>query len=248
MMGSEDLMIVRTNGPSLLLITQPDHAALAGRVMREWGAGGLLDSPRRADILRAIDHHDNGWHEVDRSPLIDESTGRILDFVSAPDPLRQAVWPRGIARLVDTPYSAALVAQHAIHVYSRYRQRPEWSAFFADMEARRDEHLAQAHDASLDELLRDYQAVRLGDLISLVFCNGWADPQREGKYQIRLDRDRVLVTPDPFGGRSIDIEVEGRELPDRPFASVADAQRAFDAAAPRRLPGSVRGTGPIPDQ
>jgi hypothetical protein len=248
MMGPEDLMIVRTNGPSLLLITQPDHAALAGRVMREWRAGGLLHSPRRADILRAIDHHDNGWQEVDEAPLIDESSGRILDFVSAPDLLRQAVWPRGIARLADTSYSAALVAQHAIHVYSRYRQRPDWSAFFADMEALRDAQLAQAHETNLDELLRDYQAVRLGDLISLVFCNGWTDPQREGNYEIRLDGDRVLVTPDPFGGRSIDIEVEGRELPDRPFASAADAQRAFDTAARQRLPGSVRGTGPIRDQ
>jgi hypothetical protein len=219
-----------------------DRAPRCVQPAPQWGADGLPESPRRDDILRAVDHHDNGWREVDRAPLVEESSGRILDFVSAPDHLRQGVWPRGVERLAEFPYTAALVAQHAVHVYSRYRGRPEWNAFFAGMEARRDQHLARARGVSFDELLRDYEPVRLGDLLSLVFCNTWTEPQSEGKYTIRLEGDGVLVTPDPFGGRIIPMEVPARELPDRPFTSAVDAQQAFDAAARRLISGTIRGS------
>ena len=239
MMESGTFMIVQRTESNLLLITQPDHAALAGRIMREWTTG-LLDSSRRDDILRAVEEHDNGWREVDRGPILDAS-GRILDFVTAPDDVRQGVWPRAIERLAGFPYTAALVAQHAAYVYSRYRSRPEWTAFFTDMDARRDEHLARLPGASLDELLCDYEAVRLGDLISLVFCNAWTDPQAHGRYEIRLDGDDVVVTPDPFAARSVVIDIEARELPNHPFASAADARRAFDTAPRRTLSGRIRG-------
>jgi hypothetical protein len=228
---------------TLLLITQPDHAALAGRVMREWTRDGWPPSPRREDILRAIAEHDNGWHEVDRFPVVSEADGRILDFVHAPDEIRQGVWPRGVERLADTPYTAALVAQHAVHVYARYRDRADWSRFFSGMESLRGSHLARAAGASLDDLLRDYTPVRIGDLISLVFCNLWREPQQEGGYAIALDGDRVVVTPDPFGGRRVPFEIEARELPDQAFTSGAEARDAFDAAPRRLITGVALGGG-----
>jgi hypothetical protein len=234
-------MIIRRNASTLLLITQPDHAALAGRVMREWERDGWTRSARRDDILRAVAEHDNGWREVDRSPVRRESDGRPLDFVEAPDEIRQGVWPRGVERLADTPYSAALVAQHAVHVYSRYRGHADWTRFFSGMESLRDSHLARVPDATLDELLRDYLPVRIGDLISLVFCNLWKEPQREGEYEIALDGDRVVIAPDPFGGRTIPLEIEARELPDRPLISDAEARRAFDAAPRRLISGAALG-------
>ena len=234
-------MIIRYTGSTLLLITQPDHAALAGRIMREWSRDDLSSPPRRDDILRAIDEHDNGWREVDHSPIVDEGTGRILDFVSAPDHVRQAVWPRGVERLAGNPYAAALVAQHAIHVYARYRDRPGWASFFSMMEARRDRHLSAVPGATLDQLLRDYVPVRIGDLISLTFCNGWTDPQRESGYEIKLEENRVTVTPDPFGGRSIDIDAPAVALPDRPYPSAEGASKAFQSAPRCLLTGTVLG-------
>src|SRR5688572_29016028 len=114
-------MIIRSTGPTRLLITQRDHASLAAHIMRHWRADGFPEKQRQHVILLAIDAHDNGWREIDASPLVDPGTGRILDFVHAPDHVRRGVWPRGVARLATAPYAAALVAQHAIHVYRRYR-------------------------------------------------------------------------------------------------------------------------------
>lgn len=209
--------------------------------MRHWIADGLPGSPERPAILLAVDHHDNGWQEVDAAPIVEAASGRILDFTRAPADVRRSVWPRGVERLASTPYAAALVAQHALYVYARFRSDDDWKTFFEEMTAARDAHLRAATGSSLEQLQRDYAFVRLGDLASLVFCNAWQEPQTEAGYSVRLDGSRVVVAPDPFGGLSVPIEISGCELPDRPFSSAAEAQRAMAAAPRRGLTGTVCG-------
>jgi hypothetical protein len=236
-------MIVRPNGTTRLLITQPDHAGLAARIMRHWRADGFPDAPRRPSILLAIEEHDNGWREVDVAPLLDDSTGRILDFVEAPAPIRRAVWPRAVERLRTTPYAAALVAQHALHVYRRYRTDPEWGEFFTGLEADRDRRLRDAAVA-LDDLLREYAFLRIGDLASLTLCNGWTEEQVDDAgsgYHIRLLGNRLTIQPDPFEGREVRLEIAARELPNRAFRSAADAHEAFSAAPIAVVTGIARG-------
>jgi hypothetical protein len=231
-------MIVRRTASSQLLITQPDHAALAGRIMRRWTAGGLRASPRHPEILLAIDQHDNGWQEADAVPIVEVASGRILDFVHAPDEVRRGVWPRGIDRLAGSPYAAALVAEHALRIYERYRTNPDWTAFFSGIEAARERYLRAVPGVSLETLQREYVYLRLGDLASLIFCNGWEDPLTESGWTLRLDGTRLVIAPDPFGGGTVPIEINALEVPDRPFFSSSQAKEAV-AAAPRRVLAGV---------
>ena len=235
-------MIIRTTNSSLLLITQPDHAALAGRIMRHWVAGGLAGSPRRTDILAAVERHDNGWIEVDAAPLVDPESGRLLDFIGAADAVKQGVWPRAVEGLQRSPYQAALVAQHAAYVYSRNRSNAAWTPFFEQMEAIRDREIAAAPGATLEQLLRDYTFVRMGDLLSLAFCNEWSEVNADEQgYAICFDGSRVSVTPDPFGGKEVPFEIDARQLPNRPFASAQDAAAAWQSAPIVVLSGVVAG-------
>lgn len=230
-------MILRPDADRLLLVTQPDHAALAARLMDR--CVSLAESPRRATILLAIAEHDNGWREPDAAPLVDAG-GAILDFVHAPDDVRRGVWPRGVARLSAAPYAAALVAQHAIHVFARYRGSEAWTPFFDEMTRHGDARLARTGIAPAD-LLADYEYVRLGDLLSLAFCNDWRDEQVHGDCRIRFDGRRLTVSPDLFGGQEVAIEVPARILPNRPFASAADARQAFEEAPRTMLTGVAAG-------
>ena len=223
-------MIVRQHGARQLLITQPDHAALAARIMCEWEEPALACSPRRDAILLATAEHDNGWRETDAAPIVDPASGRVLDFVALPASMRQEIWPRGVARLASVPYAAALVAQHALHVYSRFRDDPEWTPFFAEMTSARDAHLQAAAPACLDDLLADYQFVRAGDLVSLAFCNAWEEPQPDGFGRtVTFDGAGVTIDPDPFNGRRIDVEIAGRDA------------AAFHAGAAIAVRGTVSG-------
>jgi hypothetical protein len=229
-------VIVRVAGDRLQLITQPDHARLARRIMER--CVPLAAASRRGAILHAIEEHDNGWREEDAAPHIDSRTGEIADFITSPVRVRQGVWPRGVARLADDPWAAALVAQHAITIYDRNRSDPEWSPFFAEMQGRRDEWL-RAAGLPLDELLSDYVFVRLADLISLTFCAGWTDAERFGGWTVQPSVARVVVTPEAFGGSDVPFEIEATEIPNRPFRSDDDLRVALSTAETRTLSGLV---------
>lgn len=233
-------MIIRAYArDQFLCITQPDHAHLSRRVMEHCPT--LRAHPRAASILLAIGEHDNGWSEPDAAPIVDSATGRPFDFVHAPADVRQGVWPRGVARLAHDPWAAALVANHAVAVYDRYRGNPEWSEFFPRLEALRDEWL-RASGGSLSDLLADYRFVRLGDLISLVFCTGWTDALRFQEWAVsRSGDDDVVVTPDPFEGATIAAEVTARKLPDGPYRDDADLRGKLESTGIVVLKGRVSG-------
>ena len=230
-------MIVRPVGDRLLLITQPDHAHLAGAIMAN--AAALERHPRRTSILLAVTEHDNGWLEVDAEPSVGPA-GDVVDFISAPIGVRHAVWPRAVARLDRDPWAAALVAQHAITVYDRFRSDDAWTQFFADMTALRDNVLTRT-PLGADELLADYAFVRLGDLISLTFCTGWTSAQHYGDWTVERHENTVVVTPDLFGGEVIPIEIEGAEITQRAYASDVDLREEMAQVKKRRLGGEVRG-------
>jgi hypothetical protein len=231
-------LIVRTLDDRIQLITQPDHAHVARAVMER--CAPLSTRPRRDDILLAIAEHDNGWTEEDAAPRVDPATGHIFDFVTAPAHVRQMVWPRGVGRLAANRWAAALVAQHAITIYDRFRSDPEWTPFFTRMQEMRDT-LLHASGLSLDELLGDYGFVRLADLLSLAFCTGWKDEHRFGKWAVQLFDTRVRVTPDAFGDAEIPIAIDAREVPNRTFRSDADLHREIERASRATLRGTVGG-------
>lgn len=230
-------MIVRATDNVLHLITQPDHAALARRVMERWAP--LHDVERRASILLAVEEHDNGWQEPDAAPTVDPASGKVYDFVHIPAEARQQVWPRGVLRLAqEDVWAAALVAQHAVNVYDRYRTDTAWAGFFPRLEGLRDE-LAATAGRSAAQLEHDYAFVRIGDLISLVFCAQWDEPQTFERWTFRRSGDRVHVTPDAFAGRQIPVAVRARAIPARAYASDEDLQQAIRESPVVTLSGTV---------
>ncbi len=229
-------MIVRVVDDRLQLITQPDHAHLAGRFMEH--CVPLRARARRDAILHAIGEHDNGWAEEDAAPTVDPETGAVVDFVTAPLSVRHRVWPRACKRLAEDPWAAALVAQHAITVYDRFRSDAEWTGFFSEMAATRDAQL-RASGLPLDELLSDYAFVRLADLISLTFCTGWTDPQRFGEWTVIRFDTRVVVAPDAFGEAEVPFEIDAREIPNRRFRTDAELRHTLSHATTVTLTGEV---------
>ena len=234
-------MIIRRTGSTLQLITQPDHAALSFRIMREWDTAHFPESARKQSILNAIEHHDDGWAEADVA-LIFDSSGQLLDFVDAPDPIKRETSWLGVVGHDADPYAGALMAQHRLHVYRRHVDESGWREFFAVLTEARDRYL-RAASIQLRQLLDDYRLVRAGDLASLAFCNNWSSTDDdECGYAMRLEGTSLLIAPDPFGGRSIEIRIVAREIPNRPYASQNEAQQAVATARHVTLTGTARAT------
>lgn len=265
-------MIVRRIGSDLLLIAQLEHSKLAGRIMTAWRADGFLDRPTRARVLEATSVHDQGWRQVDAAPIVDPETGTPYDVVNAPLEIRQGAFPRAVEELArQDPYIAALVAQHAVTVYRRYDTTPEWTEFFPRLERRRDELLAETQPLDFETFMRDYAIVRIGDRWSLVFCNGWLEPNEMLGYTAQLhgsvpaaghgngDSDGngsdsgtvnggwLQITPDPFAGAIVPIDVPAWRIPARRYASDADLRDAVAQAPVIRLAGVIAGSAPVPE-
>jgi hypothetical protein len=230
-------VIVRYVDDRVLLISQPDHARLAGEVMSN--ATALKRHPRRERILKAINSHDDGWAVEDAKPSLDPATGEIADFMRARTEVRQGVWPRCVGSLAEEdPWAAALVAHHAITVYTRLRANPDWNSFFAKMSLIRDTLMKKAGLRAV-ELEADYVYLRLGDLISLAFCTGSSDLNQFSGYRVELFRERVIVEPDLFGGQEIPMQITAVELATRRFASDDELLDALETGFTTTIVGSV---------
>jgi hypothetical protein len=221
-------VIIRQDGHFQQFITQPDHAELAARILQAWRTGGFDRHPRRDRILFAIAEHDNGWIEEDASTLVDEG-GRPLDFVAAPPQVKHRIWPRGVARVARRrPYEAALIAQHALTVHAAHHAEEPWRPFFDTMERLRTVMLEGDADPAFE---RDYRFVRTADLLSLVFCNGWTDPHDlPGGGRTILKGTTLEVSPDPFDGARVALNIAARRLPRQTYRSAVELRAALAAA------------------
>jgi hypothetical protein len=234
-------MILRPDSNSLLFITQPDHATLAAETIAHWRADGFATHPRRDAILLAAREHDNGWLEEDDATHVDER-GRPLDFVHAPDAVRQRVWPRAVERLAQEDlYAAALVALHAITVYSAMRTDAGWNGFFERLTALKQGMADRMGGSSADTLDADYRFVHAADRLSLAFCTGWSHPLESAGRRIILAGNNVEVTPDPFENRRVPMRVRARRLPHAAYASSAALSAALREAPVEWLEGSALG-------
>jgi hypothetical protein len=239
------LVIVRPDGDSWLLIRQPDHAALAADLLSHWQADGIADRPTRDILLRATRDHDCGWLEEDDAPTVNLETGAPWDFIHLPVGRRQAVWLRAIRLLAGEPHVAALVAHHAITAYARYDGDPAWRDFFRTMTSERDSRVAalagKTTGVTFDSFLRDYASLRAADLISLALCHGWQDRFELDYYRGQPDGPTLVITPDPFGGSSVEWRVPARRIPQRRYASDAEVREVFDTAPVEWLVGHLEG-------
>ena len=208
--------------------------------MRAWQLGGLPDHPRREAILTATEHHDDGWEEEDAGLHLSEA-GEPLDFIAVPPQVKQRIWPRAADKWsVRSPYVAALIAQHAITVHAPLAEDFAWRRFFQTMARTRDQLLERAA-IELGTLERDYPFVRTGDQLSLIFCNGWTSPLSGLGYKAILSGITLQITPDPFAGARVPLDIAARSVPAAPYASAADLRAALAAAPVVRLTGEAAG-------
>jgi Protein of unknown function (DUF3891) len=237
-------VIIQRRGDDLLCIAQPDHAALAAEIMAHWQPGGLPDHPRRDAILTATRHHDDGWREEDVEMHVSDA-GEPLDFIAVPPAVKHRIWPRASERAASvSPYVGALVAQHALTVHAPLRQDPAWRPFFTSMERTRDALLSRATPDEAAGAREDYPFVRIGDQLSLIFCNGWTTPMAGVGYRAILKGITLEITPDPFAGRRVPLRVDARAVPARSYRSAADLRETYAAAPIVSLEGDAVGIRP----
>jgi hypothetical protein len=199
-----------------LLVTQPDHAALAGALAARFAASGFTSID--ANIARSIEVHDSGWavFQPEANPQVAPQVGpqgKPISFLEVEPADFLRAWTESIN------HAEAVCAAGGYIVSSHFCLLGEWRLnggtdsvenaqslnAFLQVEAARRERLQRLTEYSSDELRELLSVLQFCDLLSLYLCCGATDavefPQQfeAGKVRLRRENQAVLLEPSPFG-------------------------------------------------
>jgi len=252
-------MIRRDDGDDWLLISQVDHAHLAGEVAAAWGNAETAALPHPEWLVPAVRDHDEGWRAWERAPRVDPAGGIPRDFTEMPMEDATAIWSESIACCARVPFGDVWVSRHFCHLAQAAREsRQDRAADVAAIDRFLAEQQAlQANAARKGESLRGnesfeqladegYRWVQLFDHLSLYLCCA----PRTKALALSID-DRCSIRCVPQGAWSIGIEpyplsverlelsVAARRIPARKLRGDDELLRALAAAPVEELRWTV---------
>src|ERR1700674_4775083 len=116
------------------LVTHPDHARLAGAFAEHWGNEQFLRPEPRANVLRGIARHDDGWTLRDAAPQITrqgkpsafsaELVGKYSAFEETDLADYLEVRNRAVRLIAEEDaYAALLISMHTYSLLSEHAYR-----------------------------------------------------------------------------------------------------------------------------
>lgn len=236
-----------------VLITQPEHARLAGCVAAAWAGAGWCALEPRDEVLDAVFHHDDGWIDWERSPDVDDE-GNPRQFTDMPLDVVLPIWRRSIAICREIgPLAGAMAAGHFAGLLRRF---PGWrdrsaaeeaanaDAFLAEQDRRcqawREAWLSADRRRRVEGADAALAHLQMFDAISLWLCSDdrpesfeTEPPQGEPPCCFDWAGDRTwTVSPWPFEAREVRLTVTANRLPVVRYANrealAAAAREPFD--------------------
>ncbi len=252
-------MIARQVDGAWTLIRQMDHAAHCAELARAWRSGAFGEGAVSESLEYAAGYHDLGWTDVDRRPETD-GAGRPCNFTQIDERRHTEFYSAAVRKIADTdPYAGYLVSLHASGLYSRRYGwtglKPiDWTAIGPhgrrllesekQFRAQLSTEIAPAQ-LEFEAAWRNYMLLETFDYLSLLTCFGfesdgcWPVPTHPGQWERlavrRLGPFDVALSPFPFPGRRIEVDVERVRLEPATFASDAELRAAFDSARPETV-------------
>jgi hypothetical protein len=178
-------VLISRRDNQLQLVTQPDHAALAGDLARRWGNDRFAAGAATDSLIAAAARHDDGWAEIDGRPAVLQSEGRPAHFLEVPLPDTVGPYGAGIDRLYDDDrYAGVLASRHWAGLYSaRWGVQdsppvghPAAQVVVAEQEERVGREVRELWEgtglrsAFEARLWHDYEVLQALDFLSLAAC------------------------------------------------------------------------------
>lgn len=254
-------MIVRNQSDgTVVMITQNDHAKLAGLFAAHWG-NRTFERPRpHTSMMRAAQYHDGGWLRYETNPYLDPATGRSPSYQQVPNDTSQlAAYQWAIDMLTDIDsYTGLMVSKHRTGLwqqrYGAITQPPpgpprkltsEVEDFIARNEAR--QHVITA---GLDrhEVAVNYNLLQVWDLLSLYICSHEQHKEHviapaptayaAGSAGVTLKLTptapaSIAVEPFPFDQAPLEAAVVYRQLPPSALRDADTFKAAYFGARPQ---------------
>lgn len=206
-------MIRRDDGDDWLVISQVDHAHLAGEIAAVWGNDTVSRLPLSDWLIVAVRNHDEGWRSWEQTPHINIANGKPREFLEMPMDEATAIWSESIAACNSVPMGRVWVSRHfqylaRLALDARKESGEEVAALNSFLAEQAEiEHADRASYASLPELKGHYDElaeegfryVQMFDRMSLWLC--CADRTTPQEFKLP-DRNTIRFTPCDNAGLS----------------------------------------------
>jgi hypothetical protein len=253
-------MIVRNQSDgSVVMITQNDHAKLAGLFAAHWGNAQFARPEPFTSAVRAAQYHDTGWFRYETDPRFDPATGTTPTYQQVPNDAAQlAAYQWAVDMLADVDaYTGILVSKHRTGLWqSRYNvmtspppgpprtHNPAVQEFIS-----RNEAWQRSATASFDaqQLATNYNLLQVWDLMSLYICSNeqlkdctiapvptaYSGGEAVAIKLVPSSNTRISAAPYPFDTPSLEASVVFRQLRRDDLRDRDSFQAAYFAARPQ---------------
>lgn len=243
-------MLRQYQGGQYILLTQVDHARLAGEIAAVWGNHEVEPLSQPDVMLPAITHHDDGWFEWEQQPEVDPETGKPRDFREMPMDVATEIWTRSIEFCGNiAPLSGMFVSRHFCYLAEwaaekRHDEPDEVSAIKRFLREQTSRQSAWREDCKLDANSFDeiceagYRYVQMFDAISLWLCLNEDDTfecEAPSGVTIKWKRNedgQIEVDPYPFAQQRAEhqFSIAARHIPARRYETNAEFQSVLESA------------------
>jgi hypothetical protein len=255
-------MIRAETSDAWILITHPDHAALAGAFAGAWGNARFPRPEPFGDIHYAVAHHDDGWRSRDAAPTLTRDgrpeaftrslVGAYAAFEEIDLPHYLAVRGAATAAVAEAnPFAGILVSMHTVNLLTeqadastiRPEHRPAYAAFLAEQRAWQAA-TASRLGADSAALQRGFEFLQCCDNLSLIACSGYdqavnlrhAQPDTVGaRHLLRCESIGAScwsIRPWPFAPGPLQFRLPYRTVPKASCRDTLSLRDAFAAARP----------------
>jgi hypothetical protein len=243
-------MIRRDNPIGWIIISQTDHAALSGEIMKYWGNKKFQSPQPKEEVLFAIREHDNGWADWDKTPKINRKNKYPKNFLEMDYKEQAEIWKRSFMRYSKKhPYASCLIALH-FDKFNNNICKTNKNANNLKTEIR--DFLYYNLKLNIDEIegrsdvLTNLKYVQIGDIISLALCHGWKSVKLddvptgpEGESIIANiesnDDHNYYIQPFPFNKNCIELSVLGKFVNKKTFTNNRDLTDHINSSTKTQL-------------
>lgn len=164
-------MIIRETEREFVMITQHDHARLAGEIASHLEKELFLNDEFLSSALLAIDQHDRGWIALDASPIWNTESRAPYSFMDYPLTPKIDKYQRGIDEVENmNEYAALLCSLHYASFMHIRDSLDEACARFYQHELERQRRITDKLSVPQEVIQRHFMLLQLCDDISLYVC------------------------------------------------------------------------------
>ncbi|MEK3954427.1 DUF3891 family protein [Psychrobacillus sp. FSL K6-1464] len=167
-------MIVFEREKSYVMVTQDDHAQVSKQIAEHCKDDFYYDSKDVQEVVLAIQEHDRGWIDPDKSPVWNDQLEQPFSFIDYPTDLKISFYGKGLDEVEEmSKYACLLCSLH----YSSFVQDADETAVqrFWDIEKQRQDRLYDelgivGNEKKKETLMYHLDLLKFSDFLSLFIC------------------------------------------------------------------------------